>query len=248
MVFEQLVSARQSLPKGSSVAGLLKSIVNYSCGYFGLHRSKQPRTSTHIVYRLPSKFNYSIHEVSPLPYFAGVDLYILRTLSPTSHFKYKTTTPLLHFFSIIEYGKMQINRALRVLRQHLRPTAIRHLYSNVDNIILACSADRFQDALVDTSPAGTSAFLSDWMPLLGTKPGKLKEEWIVPSSHGWKFVTPYCMFYVLTTDDDRCEDRHKTNCFKGLVTRDISTLPSKYGTPKTLSLSTLKSEKQTCGF
>ena len=220
-VFEQLVSARQSLPKGSSVAGLLKSIVNYSCGYFGLHKSKQPRTNTRIVYRLPSNFNYSIHEVSPLPYFAGVDLYILRTLSPTSHFKYQTTMPLLHFFGIIEYGKMQINRALRVLWQHLRPTAIRHLYSNVDNIILACSADRFQDALVDTSPAGTSAFLRDWMPLLGTEPGKLKEEWIVPSGHRWKFVTPYCMFYVLTTDDDRSEDRHKTNCFKGLVTREI---------------------------
>ena len=198
-VFESLVFARQSLPKGSAVASLLKSIINYSCGYFGLHRSKAPFSRTRITYRLPQNYNRSIHEVSPLPYFNGHDLYVIRTLSPTSHLKYKSTTPLLHFFGIIEMGKLQINWALQVLQRHLRPSAFRLLYSNVDNLILACSSNTFEEALADPSYEGRLAFLRDWAPLLGTEPGTFKQEWYLPSGHGWKFVTPFRMFYAVTT-------------------------------------------------
>lgn len=220
-VFNSLVLARQSYTKDSSVAGLLKSIVNYACGYFGLHRSKHPFTRTKIAYRIPKKFNFSRHEVSPLPYFDNIDLYVVKTFYPSSHLKNKSTTPLLHFFGIIEYGKMQINRAIQVLQKHLRPTAFQILYSNVDNLIVACSADSFGEALKNPSQTGQDAFAKDWLPLTepSGKPGKFKNEWKVSSGQGWKFVTPFCMFYALTTERDS-ECRHKTNCFKGLGSRE----------------------------
>jgi len=220
-VFRHLVDMRTALPKDSSAAGFLKSVVNYACGYFGLHRSKKPYCKAKITHKLPKTYNVYKNEAIPLPDFDNKDLYIVKSKYPTAHLKNKSVTPLLHFVGIIEYGKLQINRAIHIFQRHLRPTAFRILYSNVDNLIVACSADSFEDALLDPSPAGLEAFAREWLPLANQPgPGKFKLEWMVPSGHGWKFVTPFCMFYSLTTEDDSSA-KHKSLGLKGLVSHDV---------------------------
>lgn len=217
VIFSDLVKFRQQFPKDSTVASMLKSLVNYACGYFGLHRSKEPFVKARIAYKLPKNFNYSKHKIMDLPYFDDKEMNLISTLYPSAHLKNKSTTPLLHFVGIIEYGKMRMNMAIQILQAHLRPTAFRILYSNVDNLILACAHDTLEEALLDTSPAGIEAFHNVWLPLLGTQPGCFKQEWFVGSGRQWQFVTPFCMFYAITTPDQH-DDRHKSSMFKGLVT------------------------------
>ena len=177
-IFEGLVSLRQEFPKDSSTAALVKSIVNYACGYFGLHRSKAPFMKARIAYKLPKNLNSSKHEAIYLPYFDDKDLYIVKTIYPSAHLKNKSTTPLLHFVGIIEYGKLQMNRAIQIFQRHLRPTAYKILYSNVDNLIIACSSDKFEDALKDNSPEGSRHFRMTGFLLLDQDPD-------VSRTNGW---------------------------------------------------------------
>lgn len=114
-----------------------------------------------------------------------------------------SVTPLPLFIGIIEYGKLRLNSIMQILQNNLRPTSFAFLYSNVDNFIIACFQQQLEDALLDQSPTGREAFLKAWGPIVDNKPGCLKLEWQKGPDICWEFVTPFCMFHVLKTNENQ---------------------------------------------
>lgn len=208
-VFYKLVQMRQSVEKGSAKDAFLKTIVNYACGYFGLNVSKQGKMSARIAYKLPKRFNIARDHVKFLGYFNNEILSVVQTYSKTARGMCKT--PLILFVQIIEFGKQRLNKSIQCLQKHLRPSAMRILYSNVDNLIIALSSDTFYDAIKNQTNDGRHQFTKEWLQIFGQGPGMLKQEWFYSSWEPWQFVSPVCMFHVLKTQSEN-NSRYKS-CF-----------------------------------
>lgn len=220
-VFKTLVTMRKnSLPK-SPKAAFLKSVVNYACGYFGLNQSKQSKLIARVAYKLPHRFNIFRDDVSPLDNFHQQTLMLIAShLSKNKSTKYICNTPLVLFVQIIEFGKQRLNQAIQCLQKHIRPTAIKILYSNVDNLIVALSEDNLYNALKCDSETAQNDFFKEWQTLCGKDPGMLKEEWCHTSNEPWQFVSPCKMFHVLQTNQDS-SSHYKSSCFSsGLPTQE----------------------------
>ena len=214
-VFKKLVSMRNEVLKGSSKDALLKTIVNYACGYFGLNHSKQAKMTARIAYKLPKRFNIYKDDVTPLDPFGMQPLLLIQSYSRTKQNQYLCKTPLVLFIQIIEYGKLRLNKVIQCLQWHLRPTAMHILYSNVDNIIVALSEDNFFAALKDSTYDGKISFSLEWNTFFGKGPGMLKQEWCHSADEDWKFVSPCRMFHVVLTKQEE-ESHHKSTFFTGL--------------------------------
>jgi hypothetical protein len=214
-VFTSIVSLRKQVGQAPSRDAFLKSIVNYACGYFGLNSDKTAKSIARITSKLPARFNVFRDEVKPLESF-GKDLFMLvQSYSTRKPAKNVCYTPLVLFIQIIEFGKMRLNTSVQWLQQHLRPTSMRILYSNVDNLILSLSEDTLVEALEDQSKLAKTTFLAGWQNLYGKGPGLLKQEWCHKSDVMWQFVSPCRMFHVVLAADD---SHHKSTFFTGLPT------------------------------
>lgn len=217
-VFKKFVTLRNKESANKSKSALLKSIVNYACGFFGLNTDKQAKMKARIAYKLPKRFNIFRDDVSPLESFGKEQLMLVQSYSYNKKkLKYSCNTPLVLFVQIIEYGKLQLNKSIQCLQQNLRSSAMHILYSNVDNLILSLSEDSFLDALLDQSEAGQAKFQNQWKHLCGTGPGKLKQEWCHNSQEQWQFVSPCRMFHVVLAQQQH-EGHYKSTFFTGLPT------------------------------
>lgn len=194
-VFAKLVQMRADAEPSKKT--LLKSIVNIACGYFGLNSNKGHKTMARVSHRIPKNHSIFKHQVLPLHDFKGKPIHLVTTLLGKSN-AYMSPMPLVLFTSIIEYGKIMLNRALQCLQKHLHPASFRFLYCNVDNMIIASSVDDLEDATIDSSVFGYLQFLDEFNSLRGDGPGLLKEEWCI-SSHQkpWHFVSPGRMHYCI---------------------------------------------------
>ena len=195
-IFCQLVTLR--LTSSPPISSFLKSLVNYSCGFFGVNLAKRSRPNVRLSHKPPKRYNQSIHFVNYAEDYNQEPIFVVATYKKKniqSQFLCKTPLPL--FINIIEYGKMRLNYIIHVLKKHLRPTAFSILYSNIDNLILTCSKSEFEDMLQDDSPTGKKAFAEEWQTIFGPGPGRLKLEWNVEQGQQWEFVTPYRMFYAV---------------------------------------------------
>ena len=213
-VFEKLLQLRQDNAHIKSKSGIVKSIINYACGYFGLNSDKGLKTTARITNRVPKRYNLFLHTLEPIDEISnGMDLLVVKTLKKTPIKKYMCSTPFVLFVGIVEYGKLRLNQALQCLQQFMRPTAMRLLYSNVDNLIIGLAADNFEDAL--RHPNYTKHFRKAWTQFSGSDPGKLKLEWEMLSDCDWKFVTPARMYYSALALNQQ-SSYQKTCSFKGL--------------------------------
>ena len=216
-VFAKLLQQRQDMAEFKSKAGIVKSIINYACGYFGLNSDKTCKTTARISHRLPKRYNIHIHEVQAVDYFHNnIELSLVKTLGKPAAKRYMCTTPFTLFVGIVEYGKLRLNQALQCLQNHLRPTSMRLLYSNVDNLIIALSTSTFEEALQD---AGED-FQREWSQLYGPDPGQLKLEWELLQDTEWKFISPAKMYYSVIALKQEGTSYHKTCSFKGLGSLD----------------------------
>jgi len=213
-VFEKLLQLRQDSVNIKSKAGIVKSIINYACGYFGLNNDKGLKTKARITDRLPHKYNLYVHQIEPMKdYCNGKDLIMIKTLGKPPMKNYMCSTPFTLFVGIVEYGKLRLNQALQCLQKHLRPTSLRLLYSNVDNLIIALSTDSFEEAVQNTSLLN---FQQEWNCFIGTEPGQLKLEWELLQDTEWKFVSPARMYYSAIALKKENTSFYKTCSFKGL--------------------------------
>ena len=194
-VFDKLVGMRTLA--GPAKKTFIKSIVNMACGFFGLNSEKGHRTMTRISHRLPKNHSIFKHHIVPLQDFKGKPIQLITTLLGKATTYTTTPMPLVLFVGVIEYGKMLLNRALLCLQKHLNPAAFRLLYCNVDNMIIASSANCLEDSTMDIF--SYTRFLEEFGTLTGDGPGLFKEEWCFEKP--WQFVSPGRMQYCVNKDD-----------------------------------------------
>lgn len=233
LVFEWLTELRKQ-QTDKSKAGIIKNLVNLACGYFGLNMSKGSKFTARVTHKVPRRFNVYKHSVVNLEQtFDGHSYYLVKTYGTPPKELYMCPTPVPLFLSIIEYGKLRLNKALQCIFQYLRPTSVRLLYSNVDNFILASSCDYFEGCLNDPTSDGVWNFCNAWSefydPSENPKPGMLKLEFSLKAIDGWRFVSPFCMYYSITSAtswEESLQDRqnalgerHKTASFQGLSSK-----------------------------
>ena len=217
-VFDEMLHMRQKYAHVKSKAGIVKSAINYACGYFGLNSDKPLKTTAKVSHRAPRRYNVYIHDVEPLQgIFSGWELLIVKTTGKPKTSKFMCSQPFVLFVSIVEYGKLRLNQALQCLQKYLRPTAFRLLYSNVDNMIFALSTDTLEEALQceQLQPEFKLEWEGTWCST--GEPGQLKLEWKILSDADWKFVTPMKMFYsALALNQGETSSFSKTCAYKGL--------------------------------
>ena len=214
-VFEELLQLRQQNANIKSKSGIVKSIINYACGYFGLNSDKTVKTVARVSHRGPQRFNMFVHQVEPLKEVCnGFDILIIKTFKKPNAKKYLSVMPFVLFVGIVEYGKLRLNQALQCLQTYMRPTSFRLLYSNVDNLVFAQSTDTFKEAF--RHPHMQIPFEFESSEFFGSEPGQLKLEWEMNSSTGWKFVSPMKMFYSVTAENNDMQGFSKTCAYKGL--------------------------------
>jgi hypothetical protein len=195
-VFEKLVDMRTLA--GPAKNAYIKSLINMACGYFGLNSNKGHGSMVRISHRIPKMHSVFKHHIVPLSKFKGKQINLITTLTEKKTNE-PTGMPLILFTSIIEYGKMMLNRALLCLQKHLNPKAFRLLYCNVDNLIIASSVDDLGDATLDSTIIGYIKFQEEFDELVGDGPGLLKQEWSITSAQKpWKFVSPGRMHYCIS--------------------------------------------------
>ena len=218
-VFKHLLELRQASAHIKSKSGIVKSIINYACGYFGLNSDKTHKTVARVTHKLPRRINLFVHEIEPINEICnGFDIVIVKTAKKPTAKKYASALPFVLFVGIVEYGKLRLNQALQFLQNYVRPTSFRLLYSNVDNLVFALSTDTFQEAF--QCPLAYIFFDCESKDYFGPDPGQLKLEWEMDSSTGWKFVSPMKMFYSVTSANPDMQGVHKTCAYKGLETSE----------------------------
>lgn len=195
-VFKKLVDMRTMA--GPAKNAFIKSLINMACGYFGLNSNKGCRSMVRISHRLPKMHSTFKHHIVPLSEFKGKQINLITTVTEKK-INDASCMPLILFTSVIEYGKMMLNRALMCMQKHLNPKAFRLLYCNVDNLIIASSVNDLGDATLDSTIFGYINFQQEFEELLGDGPGLLKQEWCITSDEKpWKFVSPGRMHYCIS--------------------------------------------------
>ena len=201
-IFKQLIEHRLNNDISACTKKLFKNIINYSVGFFGLNNNskKQKTTQVKLIACLPRRYN--IYEDDCCSYNKNISFFIKqknkhRVKPPLFTF---SQTPLPIFIMTIDYGKLRLAQILSFFDTYFDPLKYRHLYSNVDNIVLALSTETLLEAVV---PSQLTKFQQESKHyFVENTPGHLKLEWIVFAHQEWKFVSPYCMTYVLLTKDD----------------------------------------------
>jgi len=224
-VFQNLLQMRQYYSLQKSKAGVIKGIINRASGFFGLNLSTGTRTISRITPKAPRNFNIFKHAITPLfESYKDTEFFMIKTYYAPPKNPFACPTPLPLFVSIVEYGKLRLNQAIQVLQSTLMPNSFRLLYSNVDNLIVAFATDTPLEAF-RTDVSQLHMLIEAWNGIFASsdegksEPGMMKLEWSLHSDHGWKFVSPFPMFYsAVTVCPDA--DRQKTCSFKGLGTHE----------------------------
>ena len=198
-IYKELIEFRLNKNTSPSVKKLLKNLINYSVGFFGLNQNKPKYCQVKLVSKLTRRFNHCSENVINLN--ENVEFFIkskIKTRTAISAFS-MSSTPIPIFVMIIEFGKMRMSQILCFFDAFLQPAKYKHLYSHVDNFVLALSTNTLEEAVF---PQKQLSFVkeSNKYFLLNT-PGHLKLEWIIFKEQEWKFISPHCMAYALITND-----------------------------------------------
>jgi hypothetical protein len=227
-VFAELVERRNSDQLVSAEKRVLKNVVNYACGYFGLNSAKEKMR--HPKMRLGTKVKKNINlnktMVFSVESFDTSDYIIFHIAPGRGPRRYSSPVPVPLYLGVVEMGKLRLLQILDWLEMGSAPGTVRHLYTNVDNLILALAAPDFE-SLPSPRPATFARlknhFFNGGKPL----PGGLKLEWQVGPGRQWKFASCALQNWAVVTDapdgdggsGNSEEDRSKTNLFAGVSAR-----------------------------
>lgn len=121
-------------------------------------------------------------------------------------------TPLAAFACIVEFGKLRMQQVFDWLESCSNPRDFRHLYSNVDNFIIALAPRSIIDLPRSGLPAAVLAFEKGWKEFFGNRsfssfendniaiPGGLKLVWCLGPEHGWTFTSCAPQNWSLVTE------------------------------------------------
>jgi hypothetical protein len=226
-VFEKLIRRRNSDTLGGAEKRVIKNVINYACGYFGLNQSKDKMR--HPKMRLGTKVRSTIDLSKTLIFnvesFCDEDYIIFHSTSDSSSsHRPRCCTPLPLYLCVIELGKLRLLQIFDWLGSSLAQsgtTTFRHLYTNVDNLILAfgsSSPGAHPPLDLQAGPFGAAG------PDGGKpEPGGLKVEWQLGPRTGWKFASCALQNWAVITEDSDGngdgggqENRTKTNLFTGV--------------------------------
>jgi hypothetical protein len=228
-VFAELVELRNSDHLGSAEKRVLKNVVNYACGYFGLNAAKEKMR--HPKMRLGTKVKSTINlnktMIFSVESFDASDYIIFHSVCKAPR-KYSSPVPVPLYLGVVEMGKLRLLQILDWLEMGSVAGSVRHLYTNVDNLILALAAPDL-DSLPSPRPATFSLlknFFFNGGEGGGEKPlpGGLKLEWQVGGpGKRWQFASCALQNWAVVTEggdgDDGEDARSKTNLFAGVSAR-----------------------------
>jgi hypothetical protein len=221
-IFKTIVADRMNPNITPGKKQLLKNIVNYSAGFFGFNQSKASHVTNKIVSKVPYRQNATSlpkHFLHSLGFIEDNDYFIISTYKQNDISKKRKSccSPLPLYVSIVEFGKLRMSQILAVLDYFIDPQNFRHLYSNIDNIIIALAHSTIEDCI---KPELKQDFLAI-KPYFFTpnEPGHFKQEYCFTQDQLWKFVSPCMQNYALITKDIN-QSVHKSSALRYLSSQN----------------------------
>lgn len=219
LIFKELTMLRMKPDISPSDKQLVKNVINFSAGYFGLNerKSRQGRKTYKLMQDTGQSFNLSKHEAKFVGSL-GENNFFIKITNKMAKTSYKLSiAPLPIFISIVDFGKMRLSQIFCFFNQYLLPGKYRHLYSNIDNVLLVLSTRHLKDAvdpqLMDSFLAESKSFFTP------NSPGHFKQELKIGPEQEWKFVSAVIMNYVITTNEP---GRHVSkSLFTNLSIKDV---------------------------
>jgi hypothetical protein len=205
-IYSQLTLLRTNENISASVKQLVKNVVNFSAGYFGLNENKRAKTTFRLMSGIGSKFHTSKHFALPVTTINNLNFFIVGTARAIKKQNYMAIAPLPIYVFIVEFGKKRLSEIMCFFDKYLLPSHYRHLYSHVDNILFVLATDTieeavdpllFQEYCKKRAEFFCSCSSSSSRPPL---PGFLKQEICVTSNQEWKFVSPVMTNYCIKTN------------------------------------------------
>jgi hypothetical protein len=202
LIFQDLVDSRAQAKKEGLVARaqLLKNLANYSCGFFGFNPHKRVAKSTYrLIATKGKRTNPGQHAPSDVGSVKDEEFAVIKTFFRPSTKKRASSSPLPLFVCIIEYGKLRMSEILTFFDNFLLPGTHRHLYTNVDNVIMTLSTPTLEDAVVPSLREDFEREKNRFF--LAGQPGHLKQEWTIRAENKWKFVSALVQNWAVMGED-----------------------------------------------
>ena len=201
-IFQNLVHQRTNVDITPNKKQLLKNIVNYSAGFFGFNQNKQSSQMHRIVTQATKHYDPTKHSFNVIGSVEN-DCYLIKTTYKyrdplrTKQKACQSAFPL--YVSIVEFGKLRMSQILTFFDAYLMPCNYRHLYTNIDNVIIAISTPTIDAAV---KPHLKNQYEIEKAKYLHpTLPGHLKIEFEFSQDKDWKFVSPMMQNHAIITND-----------------------------------------------
>jgi len=194
-IYKDLTLLRMTPNLPSSTKELIKRVINHSAGYFGLNQNGKTVARHKIVASIcRRRLNLARHKYEPLD-----DNFYMKTIyNPASQEPKMSCTGIPIFCCIVEFGKLRMSQILCLFQNCLSPFHYRHLYTNVDNVVIALAAPSLEGALLsDKREIYEKAKINFFQ---SQTPGHLREEFNLDAAQNWKFVSAAIMNYVVISD------------------------------------------------
>ena len=197
-IFKDLTFLRMTPNILPSTKQLVKNVINFTAGYFGLNQNGKPTAKHRLISGISKKYNTFHHKLDEIG-SGQHDFYLKTTFkNPSTELK-MSFTPVPIFSCIVEFGKLRMSQILCFFDAYLSPLKYRHLYTNVDNVVFALSTSSLDEAV---EPKLRACYEHDKVHFFQPNtPGHLKEEYKIEARQNWKFVTAMAMNYVILSDN-----------------------------------------------
>jgi hypothetical protein len=198
-IFSQLTLLRMDANVAGSVKQLVKNVINFSAGYFGLNQKKNAKKTCRLVSTLSGSNWLQKNVVQYLGTFLHTNYWIVSNFRKTKKPCNMSIAPIPIFVFIVEFGKKRLAEILCFFDKYLLPTKYRHLYSNVDNVLFALSTSSIDEAV---NPQLKEKYHQDKQKFFDSSlAGHLKFELTFSPDQEWKFVSAMVMNYCIKTKD-----------------------------------------------
>ena len=190
--YQKLLKLKHKQCNNQSIKSFYKTVINLSCGFFGSKISSREiiKQTNH----LPKLFqtHSDFHQISNI----SQDNFLSKRKKANRQQTKTTSLPLPLFCTIIEYGKLTLNKTIYKLCKMLPLDTFEIVYIHIDSIVLISNVSNFLSSIKSVRLA--NMFHSSC-------PGKLKLEWFMSEDQddAWQFCTPNTMTYACCTSDNQ---------------------------------------------
>lgn len=217
-VYRELTLKRY-LSTNATEQQFLKRVINFSIGFCGLkdNSGKVKHTLTDGIPQNYSVYKHAFNSDMPEMGFRAMGtsyLWLNLHRKPSAITKRKCSRSALPLFiCIIEHTKMKLLHFLHYLAYYIHPQDWKLMYSQIDNVIVACSGR----TLTETVPIDKRVeFATGWLQFVSEEkwPGLFKQEWIC-NDNTWQCISARIMNVVITSQQNktivRSSGRHLGN-------------------------------------